>query len=384
MNQNKSLRKIYDGRIKLADSTLEENSYRDKIIIDFADSAGILSIEDKDKCGEFVLSFMKPLGEDSNDYVVSTLGNHLSRRSGMKRRISEWSDDIEYYHKFKQDNAARNLTRLEEGLKEVFEDDYTAQNPYQLKKTLSKDRAFLQKVIGRRIGDSKITAEEDAVFDFKPGYSNKILVKNNEMTIKQRTISPILEIAIKSFADGNGYELMTTEDYRCEDQKVITGNKDFQAGDVVKLLQKMAYAWNEPWNVISLPERAERVIEIKPVIVPKDEKTILDSSNSVRAGYVSKMMSALPAKRLQYVLGKCKGSDWKSRTDGKRSIEVGFVRDGEAHKQRIDITRNRTNTEFSVNTADEDVAKAALDALSRVLLDEIGDYSKTRRNRYWE
>lgn len=126
------------------------------------------------------------------------------------------------------------------------------------------------------------------------------------------------------------------------------------------------------------------MIGIKSVIVPKEEKTILDSSDSLRAGYVSKMMSVLPAKRLQCVLGKCNGSDWKSRKDGNRSIEVEFVSGGETYKQRIDITRSRMNTEFFVNTADEEVAKAALDALSQVLLDEIGDYNKTRRNRYWE
>ncbi len=383
MNQNKLLRKIYTSEFKLTDFTLEELSSGDRIDINYADSAGILSIWDKDQCGELVLSFMKPLGEDSNDFVVSTLGNHLSGR-GMKRRISEWCDEIEYYHRFKQEQAAKSLAGLEEGLKEIFEEDYISQNPYQLKKTLSNDREFLQEVIGRRIGDRKIRENEDYVFDFKPGYSNTILVKDNEMIIKQRTVSPVLEIAMKDFVDRGGYEIITAEDYRCDEQKVITGNKNFQAGDVVKLLQKMTYAWNEPWIAMSLPRRAEKVIRIKPVIVPKEEKTVLDSSDSVRAAYVSKMMSTLPPKRLQYVLGKCNGHDWKSRKDVKRSIEVEFVSGSEPYKQRIDITRSSMNTEFSVNTADEEVAKAALDALSQVLLDEIGDYNKTRRNRYWE
>ncbi len=384
MNPNKLLRKIYTGEFKLTDFTLEELSSGDRIDINYADSAGILCIDDKDKYGEFVLDFMKYSGEDSNDFVVSTLGNHLSRRSGMKRRISEWCDEIEYYHRFKQEQAARNLAGLEEGLKEIFVEDYISQNPPQLKKTLSRDREFLEKVIGRRIGDKKIRENEDYVFDFKPGYSNPILVKDNEMIIKQRTVSTVLEIAMKDFVDRGGYEIITPEDYRCDEQKVIIGSKNFQAGDVVNLLKAMTYAWNEPWIAMSLPQRAEKVIRIKPVIVPKEEKTVLDSSDSVRAAYVSKMMSTLPPKRLQYVLGNCNGYDWKSRKDGKRSIEVEFVSGGEPYKQRIDITRSSMNTEFSVNTADEEVAKAALDALSQVLHDEINDYNKTRRNRYWE
>ncbi len=77
MNQNKLLRKIYTGEFKLTDFTLEELSSGDRIDINYADSAGSLSFEDKEQNGEFVLDFMKYSDEDSNDYVVSTLGNHL-------------------------------------------------------------------------------------------------------------------------------------------------------------------------------------------------------------------------------------------------------------------------------------------------------------------
>lgn len=386
MNQNRLLRKIYAGEFKPADFTLEELSSGDRIDINYADSAGVLSFEDKEENGEFVLDFMGSSGEDSNDYVVSILGNHLNGRSGLKRRISEYSDEIEYYHRFNSAKTKRNLKRLETGLKEIFEEDYIAQTPYQLKKTLSKDRAFLQKVIGRRIGDKKITADEDAVFDFKPGYSNPILVDKNKLTIKQRTNDFKLDFSIESFAAENDYIIKTPDmsDLEIYNRVELQGKENVGANDVVKLLQKVAYVWNETWNFIEPPKIAEKVIKLTPVIVPKEKKTVFDSSDSLEAGYISKMMGTLPPKKLQYILGKCNGYDWKSRREGKRSIEVEFEICGESHKQRIDITKSRISAEFSVNTADGKVAGAALDALYQVLLDETKDYGKVRRNRYWE
>ncbi len=282
-------------------------------------------------------------------------------------------------------------------MKQVFELDYISQNPAQLLGTLRRDRKFLEEVVGRRIAgrehDEIIKyAKQKRVFNLKTGCDNLIFAHGKKIEIEKRhgTKKPILEKAIMDFAEEGGCEVerpntdvlgRTYFDFESDEMPyLINIDRKVEADDVMGLLGKMATCWERPWETLPITG-VDKVIAVEPVVPPLKEKTVLDSYRYEEAALVAKMIRALPKKNVRSVLGKCIGRTIKEIKEGRRSVEVEYVNMGRTYKQRIDIERNRVGTEFIINTADENVARNTLVALSEVLLKEITSPSNAKKER---
>jgi len=258
-----------------------------------------------------------------------------------------------------------------------------------------RDKKLLQEALEKRIngkGGDEIYryVKRKRVFNFKTGLDNLIFVNGKKIEIGKRhgTKKPIFEKSINDFADENSYKLERTNadvfGYRYLDIEsdempyLITMNKKVEADDVIELLKKMANYWERPWEALPITS-VDRVVSIEPVFRPPEEKTVLSSYRSAEAALVSKMMRALPKEKVRSILGKCKGRTIDEIKEGERSVEIKYVNMGRTYRQRVDIERNRVGTEFAVNTADENVARESLVALSEILLNEINNKSNSKK-----
>ncbi len=389
MNQNNFLRKVYAGEFKLTDQTIEGLCYSDCDVA-YGNSTSRIRFHDDGKKSEIVFKIAhSPLEDDVE--MTSIVERHIP----LKPRVSkEYFEDgiydgspMEFYHRFNTEKTEETLGRLEVGLKQVFELDYITQNPAQLVRTLRRDKKFLEEVIGKRIAsrehdEIKKYVKQKRVFNFKTGLDNLIFARGKKIEIERRngTEKSIFERAINDFADDNSYDVerpnVDAFGYRyadCESEEMpylLTLDKKVEAGDVVELLKNMATYWRRPWEALPITS-VDKVIRVEPAIPPFEEKTVLSSFNNEYAGLASKMIIALPKKRVRNILGKSLGRTLKEVKKGNRSVEVAYENHGLIYRQRVDISRNNGCMEFSVNTPNKEVAESTVIALSEILFNEI-------------
>ncbi|MCK5289605.1 MAG: hypothetical protein KAJ56_01560 [Candidatus Aenigmarchaeota archaeon] len=374
MNENKFLREIYTGNLDLKAYDIDAlRSEIDFTRIHYGDESCTISIEEEDDSYELVFDFGK---YNDGDYIYEILSEHLNEGKELEKKISEFDDSVEHLYRFSEAESKKVIEYLENALKEIFELDYIEQTPHQLKRTLIKDREMMEKIIEKRISKG---ADED-VFDFNVREHYPIHIDNDRLTVRLPGDKEEIMAALNDYAKDNRYglEIKEDEDFLKDKYAEIRGNKNFEAGDVIGLLKKMTFYWEEPWNRFPL-----RQIEPKSVksIQPKPE-TILTSQYSPEARTLAKMMGTLPKTRVKKVLDKF-SFDLQSR-QAKNIVEVTFKDNEDTYTQNVKIIRNRWSTEFRIDTDNEKIADKALIALSQALMPEIEQYNKTRRNRYWE
>ena len=374
MNENTFLRDIYTGELDLKACDIETlYSNIDYIKINYDDVSCIISFKKEDDCCEFVFDFER----DEEGYIGSIIQKHLNNGNEIPRRISEYEDSIEYYYRFLEKDIEKEIQNLTETLKEIFERDYIKQSPYQLKNTLIKDENLMKQIIGNRISNK----DNRYVFDFKSSEHYLISVDGDRLIVKipgdNKDI--LIDATLTDFAEDNEYEIKEEKDHLNRMYAEIKGNKKFKADDVISLLKKMTYYKEEPWNAIPFGE-VDEVISIKSI--PSKPETVFTSRFDPHAKIVARMMNTLPKTRVKNVFGK--PSVNKLSKQAEYILNVSFNDYSNTYNQKVKIIRNRTGTEFRINTHDEKIADRTLIALAQTLMPEIEIYNNTRRNRYWE
>ncbi|MEA3229572.1 MAG: hypothetical protein U9P44_01530 [archaeon] len=375
MNENKFLRDAYTGAFDIKEYTAEELSEIDMIDIRCGKSSCSMSLRPEDTYSEFVFGF--GYGWDSDSAILKIIEQHLVDEKELHKRISEDDDSVEYFHRFENEETEKNIENLDNALKEIFEIDYIEQTPFQLKKTLLKDKDLMHKIIAKRI----LNGPKDYLFDFNIRSHNLIYLDSNRLFILLPEEKSDICHALNDFADENNYALKTkTEDEILDDKCIeIRRDKRFEADDVIGLLKKMTYYWEEPWNHFEMPS-IDNLVNIESA--PYEQETVLDSLYSDKARILAKMLGTLPSRRVQKVLSRFNVNP--SSRQAKNTLIVSFEDRGITYSPKVEIVRDRWSTRFKINTDDEKTADKALIALSQALLPEIEQYNKTRRKRYWD
>jgi len=376
MNKNKFLREIYTGELDLNTCNIEALSCEmDYTKIDYSDVSCIMSFKKEDDFYEFVFDFEK----DEEGYIYSIIAKHLNNKDEIPRRISEYEDTIEYFHRFIEKDIEKEKQNLIDALKEIFERDYIEQSPYQLKTTLLKDKGLMKNIIEKRIADK----DNRYIFDFNHFRHYLISVDKNKLIVRipEDKEDTLIDTALIDFAKENRYKLEIKEEDTHLERKYaeIKGNRIFKADDIISLLKKMTYYKEEPWNVIPL-EHVDKVISIESI--PTKPETIFTSKYDDNATIIAKMMNRLPKPRVNNVFGK--PSVNKQSKKAKYMLTISFNDNGNTYNQNIEIIRNRRDTEFKINTGDINIADKTLITLAQVLMPEIKEYNKKRKNKYYE
>lgn len=376
MNKNKFLRDIYTGELDLKACDIEALYYIiDYTKINYSNVSCIMSFKKEEDCCELVFDFER----DEEGYIGSIIQKHLNNGNEIPSRISEHEEIIEYYYRFPEKDIEKEIQKLTETLKEIFERDYIEQSPYQLKNTLIKDESLMKQIIENRISNK----DNRYVFDFKSSEHYLISVDGDRLIVKipEDKEDILIDTALTDFTKDNEYILKIKEENTHFNRLYakIKGNKKFKADDVIKLLKKMTYYKEEPWNAILFGE-VDEVISIKSI--PPKQETVFTSRYDDNAKIIARMMNTLPKTRVKNVFGKPTVN--KLSKQAEYILNVSFKDYSNTYNQKVEIIRNLKGTEFRINTDDEKIADRTLIALGQTLMSEIEIYNKTRRNKYYE